>query len=138
MGCAVSEQWITAVANGFIVRAEDGEVIEDLDGDGYEQTGWDVLYMHVFSQDRIEAGSYVYAGDRIGHPSCEGGLANAAHLHIARKYNGEWIPADGLLPFGLGGWTSSGSGVEYDGFLRRGSSTLEASEGASELNQISR
>jgi hypothetical protein len=137
MGCAVSEQWVTAVASGFIVRAADGEVIQDLDGDGYEQTGWDVLYMHVFSQDRVQAGSYAYAGDRIGHPSCEGGIANAAHLHIARKYNGEWISADGRLPFVLGGWTSSGSGVEYDGYLRRGSSTLEAAEGASQLNQIS-
>jgi LasA protease len=138
MGCAVSTQWVTAVANGYIVRASDGQVVEDLDGDGFEQTGWDVLYMHVFSQDRVPAKSYVYAGDRIGHPSCEGGVANAAHLHIARKYNGEWIPADGSLPFDLGGWISSGNGVEYDGYLKRGSATLEAAEGASELNMITR
>jgi hypothetical protein len=138
MGCAVSEQWVTAAADGFIVRAADGAVIQDLDGDGYEQTGWDVLYMHVFAQDRIVAGTYAYTGDRIGHPSCEGGLANAAHLHLARKYNGEWIPADGSLPFVLGGWTSSGNGVEYDGYLRRGSAGLEAAEGATALNEISR
>jgi hypothetical protein len=119
MGCAVSGQWVTAVADGFIVRATDGAVMQDLDGDGYEQTGWDVLYMHVFTRDRVQPGSYVYAGDRLGHPSCEGGIANAAHLHIARKYSGEWIPADASLPFVLGGWTSSGTGVEYDGRLRR-------------------
>jgi hypothetical protein len=35
----------------------------------------------------------VKTGDRIGHPSCEGGAANATHVHIARRYNGEWIPA---------------------------------------------
>jgi LasA protease len=138
MGCAVSTHWVTAVANGYIVRSNDGQVIEDLDGDGFEQTGWDVLYMHVFSQDRAPANSYVYAGDHIGHPSCEGGVANAAHLHIARKYNGEWIPADGGRPFNLGGWISSGDGTEYDGYLRRGSATLEAAEGASELNTITR
>ncbi len=136
MGCAVSQQWVTAVADGFIVRAADGAVVQDLDGDGYEQTGWDVLYMHVFAQDRVQAKTYAYAGDHIGHPSCEGGLANAAHLHIARKYNGEWIPADGSLPFVLDGWRSSGTGTEYDGFLKRGSSTLEAAEGASQLNLI--
>ena len=137
-GCAVSNQWETAVADGFIIRAKDGAVIEDLDGDGYEQTGWDVLYMHVAEQDRVQPGTYVYAGDRIGHPSCEGGISNAAHLHLARKYNGEWIAADGNLPFNLEGWISSGTGTEYDGYLKRGTSTLEAAEGVSELNQISR
>jgi hypothetical protein len=138
MGCATSAQWVTAVANGFIVRASDGAVMEDLDGDGYEQTGWDVLYMHMAAQDRVEGGTYVYTGDRIGHPSCEGGIANAAHLHLARKYNGEWISADGSFPFVIGGWTSSGTGTEYDGYLKRGTSTLVAVEGISDLNQISR
>ncbi len=137
-GCAVSQQWVTAAADGLIVRAADGAVVEDLDGDGFEQTGWDVLYMHVFAQDRVQSGTYVYAGDRIGHPSCEGGIATAAHLHIARKYNGEWISADGSLPFALGGWISSGTGTEYDGYLKLGSSTLEAAEGNTELNRVSR
>ena len=112
--------------------------MEDLDNDGYEQTGWDVLYMHMAGDGRVAAGTYVYAGDHIGHPSCEGGIANAAHLHLARKYNGEWIPADGPVPFVLSGWTSSGNGTEYDGYLKRGSVTLEAAEGISDLNQITR
>lgn len=137
-GCATSEQWVTAVADGFILRAKDGAVIEDLDGDGYEQTGWDILYMHVAEEGRIQAGSYVLAGDRIGHPSCEGGIANATHLHLVRKYNGEWIPADGTHPFILSGWASSGTGVEYDGYLKRGTSSLEAAEGLNDLNQITR
>jgi hypothetical protein len=137
-GCAISEQWATALANGFVVRADQGAVIEDLDGDGYEQTGWDILYMHVAAQDRVETGTYVYAGDRIGHPSCEGGISNATHLHLARKYNGEWIPADGRVPFNLNGWISSGNGTEYDGYLKRGVALLEAVEGISSLNQITR
>ena len=135
-GCAMSQQWVTAAANGYIVRADNGAVIEDLDNDGYEQTGWDVLYMHMAAQDRVQAGTYVYIGDRIGHPSCEGGIANAAHLHLARKYNGEWIAADGTVPFVISGWTSSGDGTEYDGYLKRGSQTLEAAEGTTDSNQI--
>ncbi len=138
MGCAMSQEWVTAVANGFIVRAADGAVMEDLDGDGYEQTGWDVLYMHMAAQDRVEAGTYVMTGDHIGHPSCEGGVANAAHLHLVRRYNGVWISADGTLPFVLGGWTSGGDGIEYDGTLKRGAITLEAAEGTTDSNQISR
>jgi hypothetical protein len=138
MGCAISEQWVTAAADGFVVRASDGAVVQDLDGDGFEQTGWNMLYMHVFEQDRVQPGTYLYAGDRIGHASCEGGISNASHLHLARKYNGEWMAADGSLPLVLGAWISSGDGNEYEGTLRRGSEILRADEGASDSNLLSR
>ncbi|HET9911970.1 MAG TPA: LysM peptidoglycan-binding domain-containing protein [Anaerolineales bacterium] len=139
LGCVSSDAWIVAVANGWIVRAENGAVVQDLDNDGYEQTGWNVLYMHIETRDRIQPNTYVYAGERIGHPSCEGGFSNGTHVHLARKYNGEWISADGNIPFTLDGWISSGNGYEYDGYLTRGSITLEALEGRFEgLNQISR
>lgn len=132
LGCAPSDLWVTAVADGYIVRARDGAVVQDLDNDGYEQSGWTVLYMHIDSNERVEAGTYVYAGQRIGHPSCEGGVSNATHLHIARRYNGEWIPADGSLPFVLDGWVSSGEGVYYDGYLTRGSIVLHSEQGVIE------
>ena len=138
-GCVSSEAWVVAAANGLIVRAENGAVIQDLDNDGYEQTGWTVLYMHIESRDRVQPNTYIYAGEHIGHPSCEGGFSNGTHVHLARRYNGEWIPADGNLPFNLEGWISSGNGVEYDGSLTRGDTVVEAWEGVFEgLNQISR
>ena len=139
LGCVSSDAWVVAVASGWIVRAENGAVVQDLDNDGYEQTGWNVLYMHVETRDRVQPNSYVYAGERIGHPSCEGGISNGTHLHLARKYNGEWISADGNVPFNLDGWSSSGNGIEYDGYLTRGDVVYEALEGRFEgLNQISR
>ena len=52
-------------------------------------------------------------------------------MHLARKYNGEWIGIDsnsGAIPFMLGGWTASESGGEYDGTLTRGSDLREACE----------
>jgi murein DD-endopeptidase MepM/ murein hydrolase activator NlpD len=138
-GCTPNPAWVVAVADGLIVRAEDGAVMQDLDNDGYEQTGWNVLYMHIDSGERVAAGTYVYAGERIGHPSCEGGVSNATHLHIARKFNGEWIAADGGLPFNLDGWVSQGDGIEYFGSLARNGVTLTAEEGVFEgVNQISR
>ncbi len=137
-GCTLSEAWVTAVADGWIVRTGEGVVILDLDGDGYEQTGWVVFYMHIETRERVMAGSYVYAGDRLGHPSCEGGVSNGTHVHLARKYNGEWIPADRDLPFNLDGWISSGDGIEYDGFLTKGDLQVEAWDGRNELNQIQR
>lgn len=138
LGCVISGAWVTAVADGLILRAENGAVIQDLDNDGYEQTGWVILYMHVETRDRVQAGTYLFAGERIGHPSCEGGLSTGTHLHIARKYNGEWIPADGPIPFNLGGWISSGDGIEYDGFLTQGNQSVEALEGLDQPNQITR
>ena len=138
-GCVTSDAWVTAVADGYIIRAEDGAVIQDLDNDGYEQTGWTILYMHVESRDRVQAKTYVYAGDPIGHPSCEGGVSNATHLHLARRYNGEWISADGNLPFIMDGWVSSGDGILYNGYLTKGTTVLQAEEGVFEgINQVSR
>jgi murein DD-endopeptidase MepM/ murein hydrolase activator NlpD len=137
LGCIVSQDWVTAVADGRILRASNGAVVQDLDGDGYEETGWTVLYMHMAEQGRVEPGEYVRAGDRIGHPSCEGGWSSASHLHLARRYHGQWIAADGDLPFNLEGWVSTGSGIEYDGTLIRNGVTIPSWDGNIPENQVS-
>ena len=126
LGCIPSYDWVTASADGVIVRADTGAVIQDLDGDGDERTGWVLLYMHISSIDRVSEGTVLSAGERIGHPSCEGGISSGTHVHMARKYNGEWISADGNIPFVLDGWVSSGAGVPYDGWLTRDGQTIEA------------
>ncbi len=134
----VSDEWVVAVSDGVVVRSEPGVVVVDMDGDGYEQTGWNVLYLHLATADRAILGIHVKAGDRIGHPSCEGGHSNGTHVHLARKFNGEWIPADGDIPFVLDGWISSGDGVEYNGKLIRDGVIIEAWDRLVPENQISR
>jgi murein DD-endopeptidase MepM/ murein hydrolase activator NlpD len=140
LGCVQSDEWVVAVADGLIVRVGEGAVIQDLDMDGLEQTGWTVLYMHIETRDRIREGARVKAGDRIGHPSCEGGISTGTHLHLARRYNGEWIPADqSTIPFVMDSWTSVGTGSLYDGFLiREDGRQIEALNGREEFNQIQR
>jgi LasA protease len=137
IGCIVSDAWVTAVADGPVLRSSDGAVVQDLDGDGYEQTGWTILYMHMADDGRVPAGAYLHTGDLVGHPSCEGGYATASHLHLARRYHGEWIAADGSLPFNLDGWISSGSGIEYDGALTRNGVTIPSWDGNVPENQVS-
>jgi hypothetical protein len=85
--------------------------------DGYEGSGWAVVYLHIAEDERVQAGTYLKAGDPIGHPSCEGGPATGTHLHIARKYNGEWIAAGGPVPFILDGWTTLLGTKPYEGHL---------------------
>lgn len=136
--CLISSHWVTAMADGYIARTGKGSVIQDLDGDGYEQTGWVIVYMHVAEEGRVQQGEYAFADERIGHPSCEGGVSNATHVHITRKYNGEWIAADGQMPFNMDGWISTGDGYEYDGFLTRGSQSIEALDSANGLNLVPR
>jgi len=133
--CQTSKFWATAMAAGVIARSETGIIILDLDGDGDERTGWNIFFLHIASDDRIASGSYVNAGDAIGHPSCEGRgvLANGTHIHIARKYNGEWIPAGGALAFNLDGWVAHDGLSQYLGTLTRGSETITACKGCTNL-----
>jgi len=137
-GCAVSSAWAVAVAPGQIVRSESSYVVLDLDGDGFEQTGWVVIYQHVASKDRIPAGTWVNAGARIGHPSCEGGEATGTNLHIARKYNGEWMAAGGPLPFDLSGWIAHEGNAPYLGTLTKGAQTIIANQTGVHESQITR
>lgn len=137
-GCVASDEWVSASSPGRVVRSEHGAVMLDLDGDGNEGTGWVLFYMHLESRDRAAAGTWVQAGDRLGHPSCEGGVSNGTHLHVARKYNGEWIAADGPVPFILDGWVSAGLGKEYDGTLSQAGVVLEACDCRAAGNTITR
>ena len=137
-GCAVSTDWVTAMAPGLIVRSANGAVVEDLDGDGHEQTGWDILYLHVATLDRIKVGTIVETNDRIGHPSCEGGEATGSHVHVARKYNGEWIAADGPLPFVMSDWTVHAGDAPYVGTMTLGDQTITACSCGDHDSQITR
>jgi len=138
IGCQPSDRWVTAISDGRVIRSQDGEVVVDLDNDGIEQTGWTILYMHVAGEDRVAAGTQVKTGDRIGHPSCEGGASSATHIHLARRYNGEWIPAGGVIPFVLDGWQASGEATEYDGRLARGDQVKVACECREEKNSVTK
>ncbi len=125
-GCNPTPTWILASAPGLVVRSGNGIVVVDMDGDGKEQTGWDILYLHVANQDRVAKGTWVETNDRIGHASCEGGIATGTHLHIARKYNGEWMIADGPIPFVLSGWTTVAGAQPYQGKLVKGNRVITA------------
>lgn len=136
LGCIQSDAWVTAMADGLVTRSGFGGVVVDLDGDGFAGTGWAITYMHLETRDRIGSGSFVQAGDRLGHPSCEGGFSNGTHVHVARTYNGRWVSADGPAPFEMSGWVSQGLGREYDGLLVRGGVSKEACECREEKNAI--
>jgi hypothetical protein len=137
-GCQESTAWVVASMPGLIVRSGNGVVVIDLDGDGYEQTGWTLLYLHIATKDRIEEGTWVETGDRIGHPSCEGGRATGTHVHMARRYNGEWVPADGPLPFTLSGWVARAANTAYEGWLIRDGEYIYANTAGTQETQITR
>ncbi len=125
-GCYESSFAATAVADGVIARLAEGLVVLDLDGDGNEASGWTILYLHIDHHNALQVGQVVEAGNLLGYPACIGGYSNATHLHIARRYNGEWLPADCTRcpagatapPFVMSGWQVIGMGNQlYQGFL---------------------
>jgi LasA protease len=125
-GCFPNDAWVVASAPGLVVRSGNGIVLVDLDGDGYEQTGWNLLYLHIATKNRIPAGTYLETNDRIGHASCEGGVSTGTHLHFARKFNGEWITADGPIPFVMSGWRVIAGEEPYKGQLVNGDQVITA------------
>jgi murein DD-endopeptidase MepM/ murein hydrolase activator NlpD len=125
-GCQDTLSWIVAMAPGLVVRSDNGVVVIDMDGDGHEQTGWNIMYLHVATKDRVPLGQWVNMGDYIGHASCEGGRSTGTHTHIARKYNGEWMLADGPVPFVLNGWTVVAGEKPYLGKLVKGNNVITA------------
>lgn len=137
-GCVPSEEWVVAASPGLVVRSTNGLVVVDLDGDGLEQTGWVIMYLHVGTTNRVAPGTFMEQGDLIGHPSCEGGFATGTHVHVVRKYNGEWILADGPLAFDLSGWVAQAGTLPYQGALNKGDQTVLACTCSSEETLISR
>ncbi len=124
--CYTSAFPVTAIASGIVARMGDGLIVLDLDEDGDEGSGWTILYLHINPHDALREGQTVEAGNILGYTSCAGGYSTATHLHIARRYNGEWIPADcnrcpaGTVvpPFVMSNWKVVGLGNQlYQGFL---------------------
>ncbi len=135
-GCIVSEEWVAAPADGVVTRSGEAIVVLDLDGDRDERTGWSLFFYHMESRDRVPAGTKLAAGDPLGHPSCEGGRATGTHFHLARRFNGEWLPADGPIPFVLDGWVAAAGAEAYQGSLTKGSNVVQACTCSTSGNRI--
>jgi murein DD-endopeptidase MepM/ murein hydrolase activator NlpD len=129
-GCFIPEKkyFATAMADGLVVRSDIDGLILDLDKDGNERTGWVIYYLHLAAKDRAPIGAELEAGDLIGYPSCEGGHATGSHVHIGRKYNGEWIIADSLIPLKMSGWITHNGIREYLGTLTKNGVTVTGCE----------
>ncbi len=130
------QNYVVAMAGGLVVRSSSDGVALDLDGDGDERTGWVIFYLHLASSTRAPLGRQLHAGDFIGTPSCEGGEVTGTHVHIARKYNGEWILADGPLAFNLEGWMTHDGKQAYQGTLTRNGVVIKACECSDLYSQV--
>ncbi|MDD2521368.1 MAG: hypothetical protein PHW11_00900 [Anaerolineaceae bacterium] len=137
-GCITSPWWALASAPGLVVRSQRGAVVLDLDGDGNEGTGWVLLYMHITPEGRAGVGIWLNHDDPVGHPSCEGGVSTGTHLHLARKFNGEWIPAEGPLPFILDGWRAVALPGNYAGKLVKDGQEVLVGPGSESYTWINR
>lgn len=128
--CYYSNIPATAAAAGVVISARQGEVLLDLDGDGLMQTGWVLYYLHVAldADTPVQAGQRLNQGDVIGYASCEGGEADSSHIHLARRYNGEWMAAGGPVPMEMSGWVVQPNLASYEGTIRNGTEIRESCE----------
>jgi murein DD-endopeptidase MepM/ murein hydrolase activator NlpD len=137
-GCAVAASYARAAATGRVTRADNGVVVLTLEDENGQPTGWEVLYLHIAAQDSISKGTRLNTNDPIGHPSCEGGSATGTHVHIARKYKGEWIGSAELFPFILSGWLVLPGRTIYTGTMIKEDRVIFARQGGDSDSLISR
>ena len=124
--CSTSRAWVLAAASGVVTRSSNSIVVIALEDDQMMKTGWELFYMHIAKQDSIAEGTRVNLDEPIGHPSCEGGLATGTHVHITRKYKGEWIGAGDPLPLMLSGWTALPGEQQFKSSLVKGAQIVTA------------
>ena len=137
-GCIVSPLMARASAPGVVTRADNSVVMLTLEDESGSRTGWEVMYMHIAARDSVTVGTRVEINDPVGHPSCEGGSSTGSHVHITRKYKGEWIGAKELFPFVLSSWTVVPGEKVYLGKLVKDNRVVIARQGGSEESLISR
>lgn len=135
-GCFISNAEVIAPHSGTIVRTGVGMAMLDMDDDRDERTGWVLLMLHLKTESIPPVGTHVETGDVLGHPSCDGGTSSGTHVHIARKYNGEWIEAGGIIPLNLDNWITENGAVKYEGIMRRFSSYVIASTSSEYFSRI--
>jgi LasA protease len=136
--CTTSKAWVRSSAAGRVTRAGDNVVAVDLDGDGHEGTGWVLIYLHIVDQDMVSPGTWVEVDQPLGHPSCERGKSTGTHVHLARKYNGEWISADGSIAYILSGWEVQAGERSYQGALIKEDQSVTANPGGPSSSLIIR
>lgn len=120
---------LVASASGCVVRSEKNTVVIDLDCDGLEQTGWNIFFYHLSEEGRARAKSKVRQGQKIGYASSAGGVSSGIHVHVALKYNGEWILAGGPIPFSLSRWVlAAGDAAGEWLFLRSGRAVVSSND----------
>jgi LasA protease len=135
-GCDSSPYKVFSASDGVISRFDTGIITVDLDSDGNSSTGWTISYVHLAPAKNFMAGDVINKGDLLGYPSCLGGESTGRNVHIARRYNGEWIPVDGPVPMDLGGWKAHDGEKEYKGTLTKGTVTLKSSGAGEWFSQL--
>ncbi len=136
--CTISPLWARASAPGVVTRSDNSVVMLTLEDESGTPTGWEVMYMHIAEKERVSLGTHLLTNDPIGHPSCEGGSSTGTHVHIARKFKGEWLAAEGLFPFVLSGWTVFPGERIYLGRLVKDGQVVIARQGGNEESLITR
>lgn len=126
--CVVSRAWVLASAAGVVTRSSENIVVISLVDELGAFTGWELFYMHIADSDSIPRGTRVNRDDRIGHPSCEGGLATGTHVHITRKFKGEWIGANGPFPLVLSNWLAIPGEKQFQSTMVRGGEVVTSSQ----------
>lgn len=111
-GCSLpnnNKDWVVAAAPGKVIYSSKDPYKIKID----HHNGWVSEYFHLDSI-QVKSGE-VKRDQKLGYPSCKGGIADGAHVHFTLYYNGVRQPINGVV---FEGWKVEAKTTAYEGCLR--------------------
>ena len=131
-GCGVSRYWVTSSASGVVTRSENGVLVIDLDGDGYEQTGWNLVYLHIAQKDRPPVGASVDVDQPLDTPPAKEDSPVVPMFTCPVNSTANGLGQVIRSPFVISGWQASPGVRPYQGVLQKDDKVVSArSDGSS-------
>ncbi|MEA4813248.1 MAG: LysM domain-containing protein [Anaerolineaceae bacterium] len=123
---------VFAIHSGKIIRMEGFSVVISLGGQT-EFEGWSIVYEGITPNTELKPGSFVQAGALIG--KVDATQWNSS-FWLSRKFNGEWVALDWVVPLNLAGWLASPDEESGSLVLRKGTVEVFSKPGKGQSNVI--
>ena len=112
-------------------------MVVDLDGDGLEETGWNLIYLHIATTDRVPVGTWLEQGSGSDTPAVRADRPRGRICIWPANTTANGCRRKAPWP-DLQGWEARAGRFDYKGWLVRGDQVITANLFGAQEAHISR